>query len=86
MLHTNQSFAQKSKVKLFPNPATDHVQINGIEGNVKVVISDIYCRVLISKEINCDEKICIKSLSRGIYILKLIRSDGEIERKKLEKK
>lgn len=85
MVSTQQPIVQKAKITLTPNPATDCVQVGGIEGDVKLVISDMHCRVLITKNIVCDEEVCLKGLSRGIYILKLITANG-IERRKLEKK
>lgn len=86
MISTQQPITQKVKISLTPNPATDQVQIGGIEGNVKLVISDMHCRVLITKDIVCDDIVCLKSLTRGIYIAKLIAANGTIERRKLEKK
>jgi hypothetical protein len=81
-----QSNVQQLKICFTPNPATDQVQISGIEGNVKLVISDMHCRVLITQNIVCDDVVCLKSLTRGIYIAKLISPNGKIERRKLEKK
>lgn len=73
------------KIKLYPNPATDCLQISGIDGRVKLVISDLHCRILHTQEIESDEPVCLKKLQKGIYIAKII-SGNIIERRKLEKK
>lgn len=76
---------EQTKISFTPNPATDCVQVSGIEGVVKLIISDTHCRVLLTKEIVADEVVCLKGISRGVYIAKLITANG-IERRKLEKK
>jgi len=75
----------KPKIIFHPYPVVDIFQISGIVGNVTLVISDFYCRVILTKQILCDEPISLQSLPRGVYIAKLISSGG-IEYRKLEKK
>ncbi|MBP6610043.1 MAG: T9SS type A sorting domain-containing protein [Paludibacter sp.] len=85
MENTNLQTATTQLIKLYPNPTTESIQISGFEGNAMFVVSDFFCRVLLKKEIVCDELISLKTLSRGVYIAKIITKSG-IERKKLEKK
>lgn len=75
----------QSRIYLFPNPAIDSFQVGGVDGTAKVIISNMHCRVFITKDIVGDESICLKSLPKGIYIVKII-TEERIERKKLEKK
>jgi len=75
----------QTKICLFPNPAVDSFQVSGIAGTAKLIISNMHCRVFITKDIVSDESICLKALPKGIYIVKII-SEGRTERKKLEKK
>lgn len=75
----------QSRIYLFPNPAIDSFQVGGVVGTAKVIISNMHCRIFISKDIIDDEIICIKTLPKGIYIVKII-FEGITERKKLEKK
>lgn len=85
MAHTLTSTVQKSKIVFHPHPVIDSFQISGIDGNVTLVISDLNCRVILTKHILCDESISLQSITRGIYIAKLITPNGT-EHRKLEKK
>ena len=76
---------QKPKTVFSPNPVTDTFQISGFSGKVKLVISDLHCRILLSKEIVCDEVISMKEIPSGIYVAQLATPEG-IERRKLEKR
>ncbi len=73
------------KVSLYPNPATDCVQISGIDGNVLLKISNLHCQTFLNKEIVDDEIICLKALPKGAYIAKITSSNGIIERKLVKK-
>ena len=79
------SSTQKAKTILSTNPVIDTLQISGISGKVKLVISDLHCRTLLSKEIVCDVVISLKDIPRGIYVAQLTTPNG-IERRKLEKR
>jgi hypothetical protein len=85
MENTNLQTSTALQIKLYPNPTTESVQVSGFEGNAIFIVSDFFCRVLLKKEIVNDELVSLKSLSKGVYIAKII-SKGGIERKKLEKK
>lgn len=58
---------------VFPNPATNEIQIAGINGNVS--IADMSGKVLINKAIN-NETIDISTLSSGSYVLS-VESNGK---------
>jgi len=85
MTHSLPSAVQKPKIIFHPHPVIDTFRISGIEDNVTLVISDLHCRVILTKQIQCDESISMQSIPRGIYIAKLITPTG-IEHRKLEKK
>jgi len=72
-------------ISLYPNPATDYFQIRGIEDTALLTISDIHCRVLLTKKIIENEKISVSILPKGVFIAK-ISTSGFIIEKKLEKK
>jgi len=77
---------QETKISIFPNPTADYFQISGIVGSVKLIISNIHCKIFMTKEdVFSDEIISVKALPKGIYIAKIISNSG-IARKKLEKK
>lgn len=82
---SNPQTTQKTNISIYPNPTADYFQVSGIVGPAKLVISNIHCKVFLTKdEIASDDIICLKSIPKGIYILKIISENG-IERKKLEK-
>ena len=72
-------------IRLHPNPATDYFQITGLEDSALITISDLHCRVLLTKRIIEDEKNSVNILPRGVFIAKITTSAFTIERK-LEKK
>jgi len=72
-------------IRLHPNPATDYFQITGLEDTALITISDLHCRVLITKRIVENEQISVSVLPRGVFIAKISTADFTIERK-LEKK
>ncbi|MDA9066900.1 T9SS type A sorting domain-containing protein [Flavobacteriales bacterium] len=77
---------------IFPNPATDNVTIRFNQpGNFTVLLFDasgnrvLFNEVTIESEEN-ETSIDIKTLSSGIYLVKIISDDGkEIEVKKIIK-
>lgn len=73
------------KISLYPNPATDCVQITGIEGSASLKISNLHCQTFLIKEIMGDEIICLKSLPKGMYIAKITKENIFVERKLVKK-
>lgn len=72
-------------IRLHPNPTTDYFQIMGLEDSALVTISDLHCRILLTKRILEDEKISVSVLPRGVFIAKISTAKFTVERK-LEKK
>jgi len=72
-------------ISIYPNPTTDFFQITGIEDTALLTISDLHCRVLLTKKIIENEKISVSILPKGVFIAK-ISTSGFIIEKKLEKK
>lgn len=75
----------KNNISVYPNPTTDYLYVkNGI--NIKTVqISDINGKIINNiKPLN--NKIDLTSLSKGVYMIKLIDNKGEIFTKKVIKK
>ena len=60
-----------SSISLFPNPATDAFQINGIEDGSTLTILDIKGGKVFEKAINNGEKIPVSSLDNGVYIVSI---------------
>jgi len=70
-----------TSISLHPNPATDFIQVCGVEGTVIVTISDIYCRVLCVNKVVCNENIPVSFLRKGVYIAKITTASGTVEKK-----
>jgi hypothetical protein len=74
---------QDYNLTIYPNPATNHLIINGDLSNFsELVITDNLGKVVLSEVINKNsnsQKINIKSLAKGIYFIKI--DDGKIIRK-----
>lgn len=78
---TGVSELTNEKVKIYPNPVTNCFYVDGIEGTVKLVLTDLNGRVHISKEIVGQESISIGSLSYGVYFVTFITDKGSAVRK-----
>lgn len=82
---TVQQPISEIKISLYPNPATDCVQITGIEGTASLKISNLHCKTFLNKEITGDEIICLKALPKGMYIAKITSESKVVERKLVKK-
>jgi hypothetical protein len=60
-----------SNLTMYPNPVTDELKINGIEGDAAVKIYDIYGKQLIDINNLQDSSIDVSFLSEGIYFIKI---------------
>ena len=58
-----------SAIHLFPNPANDKIQIEGLEGDNEISIFDMMGTVVKRLTINTDEEVFIGDLSAGIYLV-----------------
>ena len=58
-------------VKLFPNPATDKIRIEGLEDKHEVQIYNAYGMIVKSLSINGVDEIDISELTAGYYILRI---------------
>ena len=73
-----------ASLSIYPNPATNQININGSENSTKIVISNILGKKVV--EINSPtSSINIESLKKGIYFITLFNGK-ETTTKKLIKK
>lgn len=80
-LSTN-SFANSSKLKLYPNPSNGIVKIN-TESTVDVVVMDITGKVVYTmNQVTNETQMNLSSLQKGIYMAKVI-SEGSEETQKI---
>jgi hypothetical protein len=71
-----------SNVFIYPNPAAETFRMSGIDGNVTILMFDLYGRTVLAKEITADEPVAVNSLPVGIYIVS-VKSKNVSETRKL---
>ncbi|OJJ19391.1 hypothetical protein BKI52_21515 [marine bacterium AO1-C] len=87
---TTRKFTQKKQLKVFPNPATDHfnVQLTGL--SIKVARMELYNRqgellkaqlLKPVKSSDLEQKVWINDLPEGTYILRVMTSNYIMEKK-----
>ena len=78
---------EEEKTIIYPNPVKDYINIESKEIISKIEVLDIEGRLLISKENinNINYTTNLNSLSKGVYLLKVIYKNGKIASYKLLK-
>ena len=71
-----------SAISIYPNPASNAFQINGIEGTATLSITDISGKTLFTKDITARDVISTNALHSGVYIV-AIKSNGLTKKIKL---
>ncbi len=86
LLGVADNVAQTTAISVYPNPASDVVNIAGAEIN-KVTFADINGRTVKSLNVNSTQAtISISDLSSGVYMMTVETADGATTTKKLLKK
>jgi photosystem II stability/assembly factor-like uncharacterized protein len=68
----NPTASKAVKIKVYPNPASDRLQIQGLEGKVKKIeIMNMEGKVLINRSAN---EIDVSDLQPGVYLLRVYNS------------
>src|SRR5690606_8774682 len=75
------NFDQINSVKLYPNPATDHIYINGLAQFSQLRIYDYLGQEVYTQELGQVSSLIIdlSQWSNGLYILKLSNNEGDSE-------
>ena len=82
ILHT-QNF-ERGKIRIFPNPATDFIQISEADNISQVKVYDLQGRTVINiKAQSADLKIDTSRLQVGTYIVEFVSTNDEIARERL---
>lgn len=85
-LGLSDNVAQKTAISVYPNPASDVVNIAGTD-RAKVTFADINGRTVKSLTINANQaSISISDLASGLYMMTIETADGASTTKKLLKK
>jgi hypothetical protein len=74
------------QIKLYPNPTMDGFRIDGLgENHVTLTISDVNGRLLVTKKVSDGEYISTGTLLQGVYLVKIITTEGITEKKLIKK-
>lgn len=66
-------------VKVYPNPAQDKLIIKSpVDGIQSLLLSDSQGKVLINRTLNKTSDLTLAELPKGLYLLKLVNSQGQI--------
>jgi hypothetical protein len=84
LLSTSEADLQKKSFKIFPNPASDYVNISSEKRISEVSIFDLNGKQI--KRLRDQEKIPVQDLISGIYIIQLKNTDGTVSSQKFIKK
>ena len=76
---------QKSRTSIYPNPASDLVQIKSDQEFDSFAIYNVSGQQILSKQLNSEQRIDVSTLTKGMYFLKLNSNGQEIETLKLAK-
>jgi Zn-dependent metalloprotease len=68
--------ANQGQLKVFPNPATDIIQISGVLGNGTMNVIDATGRLVATLLVSEAKQISVADLAKGVYILQFYNSDG----------
>lgn len=66
-----KDLTKESKVTLYPNPTKDILNIESASKVNRIVISDFNGRVVLEKTLKGKNNVDVKSLAKGIYIIKI---------------
>jgi hypothetical protein len=70
---------------IYPNPILSIFRVNGFLGIADLQIINLKGQMVFSKQVSNNESILVDFLPQGIYIVKLITSQGVLEKKMLKK-
>lgn len=85
----NKPIIEKVKeiILIYPNPANDYITIeNNNKDFNQIKIYDIKGSLLINQKLNNENKVYVKSLSEGVYFIKVGNDNGESSSFKMMKK
>ncbi len=88
LLDTNNPNHQKVKIKVYPNPASDYIQLNETGTVSKIKILNMVGKTIKRFEVTLKgEKYNISDMPKGLYLVQLLDSnDKVISTKRLNKR
>ncbi len=67
----------KGELSIYPNPATDYIQVVGDElnGGARIVMYNVSGRMVMNQVLHRGGRIPVSHLSEGIYVIRLVQGD-----------
>jgi hypothetical protein len=79
----HESIFSSNQLVVYPNPASEHIMIKGLQGNIVRYQIINHNGLLISNGFSVDKTISVKNIAGGIYSLLLFDSRGKQHTKKM---
>lgn len=74
------------QVKIYPNPATDIINVSGTEEGSVIALTDMTGRIIAEQEVKSgSSSIFVNHLSKGIYLMNITTKDGRVGSTKIIK-
>ena len=71
-------------VQLFPNPATDYIQLQGLEDHVTATVHDVSGRMLLHQSVSPQSnRVDVSKLTAGMYLITIVQDGAIIHTEKL---
>jgi len=70
-----------SNISIYPNPVKESFRVTGLNEAVRIILTDINGKQVVNRQVGAEEKIPVGELAEGIYILRIVTSDGILVRK-----
>lgn len=70
---SSESSVNKNAIKIYPNPSTDFISVEGFEENSKISLYDSYGKLITQKDTKAKiHQINISHLSKGVYFIEVL--------------
>lgn len=76
---------RKNTIRLFPNPANNTIQLEGLTQTARVQIQTMSGAIVLDKNIRANESLSIATLNPQVYLVRVLFADGHTEHVRLIK-
>lgn len=77
---SNDSFFTENSIKVYPNPTTDYLIVDGVEGSAKIEMYNLTGQQVLQQEFDSQIRLNL-DLASGIYLIKVKQQTKEITKK-----
>jgi len=68
-------------IKIYPNPVKKSFSVTGLNEAARIILTDLNGKQVINRQTGVGESIPVSGLTKGLYILRIVTSEGTLERK-----